>query len=204
MNKALIYRPGNRTSIFGAFAIAIGIHLSALAYGARHHEPSPTVAPDEGPPLEFELLPDDEPVPPPPEMILTEPPPPATVPDFVEDSTPPRPRTLEHRTAGPTRPPTGPAGSSFVRGNPRASAINAPRPEYPYEARRQHLVGSGVAAVTVDPASGQVVGAEMEKSIGAPLLDQSALSAFRRWKFKPGTPRVIRIPVTFDLRGAEY
>ncbi len=202
MNKAQIYRPGNRTSIVTAFAIAIGLHLSALAYIPKHEQAASSNPPAENTYIDA-ILPADDSSPPPPELILPEPPPPPSVPEFIEDSTPPRPRAVEHH-AGPIRPPSGPPGPSVNRGNPRASAINAPRPEYPYEARRQHLVGSGVAAVTIDPGSGQVVNAEMEKSIGAPLLDQSALSAFRRWKFKPGTPRVIRIPVTFDLRGAVY
>ena len=45
-----------------------------------------------------------------------------------------------------------------------------------------------VAVITVDPVSGWAVGAMMEQSIGNPILDNSSVSAFRRWRFKPGTP----------------
>ena len=41
----------------------------------------------------------------------------------------------------------------------------------------------------------------MEQSIGNPILDNSTVSAFRRWRFKPGTPPRVRIPITFVLTG---
>jgi TonB family protein len=41
-------------------------------------------------------------------------------------------------------------------------------------------------------------------NIGNPILDNSTVSAFRRWRFKPGTPRRVRIPITFVLTGAQY
>src|SRR5436190_1867600 len=37
-----------------------------------------------------------------------------------------------------------------------------------------------------------------------PILDNSTISAFRRWCFKPGTPARVRIPITFVLTGAQY
>jgi TonB family protein len=88
--------------------------------------------------------------------------------------------------------------------NPRALALNAPRPEYPYEARSRRAMGSGVAKLTVDATSGFVVVATMEQSTGVPILDNATLSAFRRWRFKPGTPGTVRIPITFNLTGAWY
>jgi len=56
----------------------------------------------------------------------------------------------------------------------------------------------------VDPNSGLAVDAMMEQSIGNPILDNSTVSAFRRWRFKPGTPQRVRIPITFVLTGAQY
>jgi len=50
-------------------------------------------------------------------------------------------------------------------------------------------MGSGVANLTVDPTNGLVVGATMETSIGSQILDNATLSAFRRWRFKPGQTR---------------
>jgi TonB family protein len=89
-------------------------------------------------------------------------------------------------------------------GNPKAFVLTAPRPDYPYEARSRHITGSGIAVITVDPNSGLAVDAMMEQSIGNPILDNSTVSAFRRWRFKPGTPRRVRIPITFVLTGAQY
>ena len=84
--------------------------------------------------------------------------------------------------------------------NSRDFALSAPRPEYPYEARSHHIMGSGVANLTVLPTSGVVVAAKMEQSIGSSILDNATLSAFRRWRFKPGTPGTVSHPdhVQFD------
>ena len=89
-------------------------------------------------------------------------------------------------------------------GNAKAFVLSAPRPDYPYEARSRHITGSGIAVITVDPNSGLAVDAMMEQSIGNPILDNSTVSAFRRWRFKPGTPPRVRIPITFVLTGAQY
>jgi TonB family protein len=105
-----------------------------------------------------------------------------------------------------TPAPIGPSGQTRVAavGNAKAFVLNAPRPDYPYEARSRHITGSGIAVITVDPNSGLAVDAMMEQSIGNPILDNSTVSAFRRWRFKPGTPRRVRIPITFVLAGAQY
>jgi TonB family protein len=39
----------------------------------------------------------------------------------------------------------------------------------------------------------------MEASTGSRLLDAAALDAFRRWRFKPGMVRGVRIPVHFTM-----
>ena len=44
----------------------------------------------------------------------------------------------------------------------------------------------------------------IEQGIGNPILDNSTLSAFRRWRFRPGSPPRVRIPTTFLLTGAQY
>jgi TonB family protein len=82
--------------------------------------------------------------------------------------------------------------------------VSAPRPEYPYEARSRHLTGTGIAVIRVDSTTGMVVDAAMEQTIGNPILDSCAILAFRRWRFKPGTPPRVRIPITFMLTGAQY
>ena len=80
-----------------------------------------------------------------------------------------------------------------------AKALKAPRPEYPYEARRSLITGTGVVVVEVDPPTGKVTRAYMAQSTGSRLLDDAALSAFRRWEFTPGTVARMRTPITFTM-----
>jgi TonB family protein len=96
-----------------------------------------------------------------------------------------------------------PASAESVISPSAAKAVTtyAPRPEYPQEARSHRIAGSGVCVVSVDPASGSVTQASMAQSTGSPLLDKSALSTVRMWKFKPGTVSKVRIPVEFTMTG---
>ncbi|HEV2840768.1 MAG TPA: energy transducer TonB [Chthoniobacterales bacterium] len=82
-------------------------------------------------------------------------------------------------------------------------ALSGPRPLYPYEARRQKITGSGIAMMTVDHA-GNVLDVVMQESTGSPVLDNAAIAAFRRWRFKPGAGPKVRAPITFTLTGAQY
>jgi TonB family protein len=83
-------------------------------------------------------------------------------------------------------------------------ALSAPRPEYPYEARRQKITGSGFAILAIDSVSGNVTGAMMEQSTGSSVLDNAAMTGLRRWRFKPGTVSRVRLPITFTMTGAAY
>jgi TonB family protein len=81
----------------------------------------------------------------------------------------------------------------------RAVAISAPRPDYPYLARRSRLTGLGVAVLHIDKSTGVVTAAEMSPSTGHAILDNAALSAFRRWRFKPGTVAMVKLPIAFAM-----
>jgi protein TonB len=83
-------------------------------------------------------------------------------------------------------------------------AVSAPRPEYPYEARRQKITGDGLVVMTVDPVTGSVTSVSISKTTGSPFLDNAALAGFKRWRFKPGTISSVTCPVTFTLTGATY
>ena len=198
-NNALIYRRPSKWPIAAALAAAVMIHLSAVAI-AFHQEPSAT----QPTAIDFKTigvdLADDPPTPPDPEISV---PPPVPVPaaDFIEPQETRR-VTKTQQTPAPIRP-FGQTRLAAV-GNAKAFVLSAPRPEYPYEARSRHITGSGVAVISVDPNSGLAVDATMEQSIGNPILDNSTVSAFRRWRFKPGTPARVRIPITFVLTGAQY
>jgi TonB family protein len=87
----------------------------------------------------------------------------------------------------------------------KAIALSAPRPDYPYEARSRHITGSGVVVMTIDVSTGAVTDASMAQSTGSPILDNAAVSAFRRWRFAPGTTQsTLRIPVNYTATGVSY
>jgi TonB family protein len=89
-------------------------------------------------------------------------------------------------------------GSTFT--GPKAVVIYAPKPAYPLEARSRHLTGSGVVIVDVDVPTGQVTNARMLQSMGHKILDDAALDAFRKWRFRPGkaAPQV-KIPINYSM-----
>jgi TonB family protein len=84
----------------------------------------------------------------------------------------------------------------------RAAVVFAPRPEYPFEARRDNITGSGIVVIRINPATGLVTKAEVARSTGSRILDNAALLAFRQWRFKPGTLSAARLPITFTLAAA--
>jgi TonB family protein len=87
----------------------------------------------------------------------------------------------------------------------KAIAIFAPKPEYPLEARARRWGGSGVIMLDVDVETGKVIAAHISKSTGHQILDESALTAFQRWRFQPGraAPHV-KIPINYTVTGATY
>jgi TonB family protein len=85
-----------------------------------------------------------------------------------------------------------------------ALAVFAPRPEYPREARSHRIAGSGVCVVSVDRGSGYVTGASIAQSTGNQTLDNSAVSTFRTWIFKPRKVSTLSISFGFTTRGASY
>ncbi len=76
-----------------------------------------------------------------------------------------------------------------------------PFPEYPSEARRQSITGSGIRELRFDYESGHLREVHVVTSTGSPLLDSSAIAGLKRWQAKPHSVRGIRVPVTFT-RGA--
>ena len=201
MNPALLYRQNNRSFFWIAFVSTIAIHLGAVALAKTK---SPITAleystPDAEVDITYASEPEpvvDEPATPPPlEQIHPD------QDSFTEENRKPSPVRANHKA----RPP------SFVRGptttslrSVKAMVAYAPRPVYPYEARRQRVTGSGVALVTIDQTSGTVTDVLMAQSCGNFILDNSTLDALRRWRFKPGTVTRVQVPITYTLMGVSY
>jgi TonB family protein len=78
--------------------------------------------------------------------------------------------------------------------------INMPRPRYPNKWAAQGITGKGIVQVTVDSSTGRITSARMLKSTGHKVLDDSALEAFSKWLFKPGTVSPVKIPIEFTSR----
>ena len=198
--KPLIYRPPPRWQLWAALGGAVAIHLTAVAL-AQRHEVVPEDIPLNQPQTVVEaVLPPPEATPPPEDIALPAPPPPPEIkPEYVEERTPPpRPPPTQQQKFTPIK------ATAMTMSRAKALAVNAPRPQYPYEARSRRIMGSGVCVVDVDPSSGNVTSASMTKSIGSPILDNAALSAFRQWRFRPGTVSKVTIPITFTMSGAQY
>jgi TonB family protein len=197
-NHPLTYPSPAKWPIAAALAAAVLIHLSAVAIAFHQESPATQPTATESAAIGIEYV--DEPATPPdPDISVPVPPPPTA--DFIESQETSRPIKTQ-QTAAPIRS-SGQTRLAAV-GNAKAFVLSAPRPDYPYAARSRHIIGSGVAVISVDPNSGLAVDATMEQSIGNPILDNSTVSAFRRWRFKPGTPARVRIPITFTLTGSQY
>jgi TonB family protein len=79
-------------------------------------------------------------------------------------------------------------------------ALSSKHPEYPREARRAHLEGSGFFVLNIDKRTGAVASVDIEKSTGSKVLDGYATSAFKTWRFKPGVFVRVRMPSVFYMR----
>lgn len=84
------------------------------------------------------------------------------------------------------------------------AALNNPKPPYPLAARRLGVEGRVVLRVHV-LADGRCAEVRIVRSSGHALLDESALSTVRRWRFVPatraGTPVAasVDVPISFRL-----
>ena len=79
-----------------------------------------------------------------------------------------------------------------------AKTINAPRPEYPPEAREHHWVGVGWFAMHLDEPTGVVTSVDILQSTGHEILDRACVDALKRWRFAPHSGlKTVKTPITF-------
>jgi len=77
------------------------------------------------------------------------------------------------------------------------SVLKEQRPEYPLEARSNHIQGSGVFILNISRQTGRVDSITIRKSTRHKILDAAAMKAFFTYRFKHGTPPKVWIPVDF-------
>ena len=115
----------------------------------------------------------------------------------MEEKTPVRPTIVQPQVPEPKAPePT--RTTRMTLSALKAVAINAPFPDYPYQAKHAHITGSGVCVLVVDTASGRVTSATMASSTGNQILDKVTTKTFGRWRFKPGMLWQVQVPITYE------
>src|SRR5437868_11952188 len=186
----LLFKPAPKWQVLSAIGGALLVHGIAVAL-AFHKEPPPVDTSDI-PTATIEATldqpPADEPTPPPEDVPVPEaPPPPEIQPEFHEEQTPPPQKNKQKaqpikapQEVAPPKPP-----GMMTASQPKASAISAPRPDYPYEAPSRHITGSGGCRVTLDPPTRRLSASTMGQSILKAILDHSAVSALTCWRVKP-------------------
>ena len=97
----------------------------------------------------------------------------------------------------------GPVSAGQIA-NPPVLVRRVP-PEYPEEARRKEIEGLVVLEAILDREGRVEPDVQVVRSI--PILDEEAVSAVRKWRFRPGRDRdgspvrvILEIPIRFVLR----
>ncbi len=211
---------GQRRGVVGAIAL---LHVGAIY--ALLQVPAVREAVVEAAPLFVDLLapppppaPPTPPPPPPPPLVRSPPPRVIAAPPQPADPTPapftveapppePAPAPMEPVVveAPPAPPAPVPAPAPVVIPASAVQFLESPQPpEYPRASKRLSEAGTVMLRVFIDQR-GQTAQVQVTRSSGYPRLDESALSAVRKWRFKPytvnGQPTAgwAAIPVMFEL-----
>jgi len=175
-------------------------------------EPKPKPKPKPKP-----IPPKPKPLPKPPPKPVPPPPEPAPPPETALSQPTPEPAPEPAPVPESTQPPSGKPESSERTASPQAPVSNEPRqvssiaylgnppePEYPRTSRRLVEEGKVLIRIRVN-TSGRVEEAKVEKSSGFSRLDDAALEAAKRGRFKPYTENGVAMiaetlmPFTFSL-----
>jgi len=121
----------------------------------------------------------------------------------VEEATPPPPPRRKQQVVPIKAHQVAGTVDTMSISSASAIAVFAPRPEYPRDALSHRIGGSGVCVVSVD-RSGLVTKASIAQSTGNQILDNSAVSTFQTWIFKPRKVSRVGISFGFTTSGAPY
>jgi len=80
-----------------------------------------------------------------------------------------------------------------------ADRIAYRHPEYPYEDRARYHQGDGLFRIVLDPKTGLITQVTVIKSTGFASLDNSAIAAIRKWRWKPGRWKAVDMPIRFSM-----
>ena len=190
-NRPAFYQPPPRWRGLAALIGAIALEAAAVAV-AGLHQPEPATFVDgfqEPAPAEVYLTEVPPESTPPPDQIPPPMPLPPTQPNEFILEVPATPPPGRENRATKSNPPVVKANkASFNRvslTSPESSMLAAPRPSYPYEARRARKTGSGKFLLRFNPA-GQVIEVRVVRSTGSDLLDQVTLRSLQEWRRRPG------------------
>jgi TonB family protein len=78
--------------------------------------------------------------------------------------------------------------------------LEKPTPEYPIDARRNRMEGTGVFKLLINQKTGAVSSVRILKSTGYRILDEAAVRGLKNWRFRPPTGQGALVPVTFQMR----
>jgi periplasmic protein TonB len=118
----------------------------------------------------------------------------------------PAPAKAPQSSAQPVAPSSGGVASApTADADYKAAYLQNPKPPYPPLAFRARIEGKVIviAEVLPDGRAGQV---RVLESSGNEMLDQSALSTVKQWRFTPARKdgviitQAVRIPITFSLK----
>lgn len=199
---------GQRRAVVGGIAL---VHVVAI--WAVLQVPAVRQAVMEAAPVFVELLaPPAPPVapPPPPVKAVTKAPPPVVIaapaaapaafavePPQPEVAAPPAPPQVVEAPPAPSAPPKMIPASAL-------QYLEAAPPEYPRASRRLNEAGTVLLRVYIDER-GLSASVQVSRSSGFARLDEAALAAVKKWRFKPyaenGQPMAgwAVIPVIFEL-----
>ena len=206
MDSSMFYQPAAKWQVGAAFCAAVLVHVAAVGLADRSSAAAAAdvieVSPDV---VIVPLIDDPRPVDrrdPPPDVA----PPSVPTPESAFFEVQPQVEPVRQRFNRPPQRPVWAAAAPtrMQMAAAKVLAIHAPRPEYPYEARRHARSDQVWPLLTVDPINGAVIDVQMVRSIGNVFLDNAAISGFMRWRFKPGTVSQVQTPITYTLTGASY